>query len=87
MPPEADFRRNLIVDKDSAVLIRKAWRDYDRRGWAHLAIPHGEDALTWNMFRSLDLRGPREVFLRFFGLTSPVKDVFRWWYRVRTTAR
>jgi hypothetical protein len=79
MSGSIDFRDNLIVDRNNPVLVQKAWRDYDRRGWAHLGVPHGEDALTWNVFRSLDLDpAGREVIRRFFGLASPVEEVLFW---------
>jgi hypothetical protein len=79
MPGSIDFRDNLIVDRNNPVLVQKAWRDYDKRGWAHLGVPHGEDALTWNVFRSLDLDpAGREVIQAFFGLASPVEEVLFW---------
>ena len=79
MPGSIDFRDNLIVDRNNPVLVQKAWRDYDKRGWAHLGVPHGEDALTWNVFRSLDLApAGREVIQAFFSLASPVEEVLFW---------
>lgn len=76
--PPLDFRENLIVDQDNPILIQKAWRDHDVHGWAYLAVPHGEDALTWNVFRSLDVGGRLDIIQKFFGLDDPVEEVLFW---------
>jgi hypothetical protein len=76
--PDEDFRTNLIIDQNNPILVMKAWRDHDSAGWAYLAAPYGEDALTWNVFRFLDLKGPREVAQRFFGLRSPIEEFLFW---------
>jgi len=73
-----DYRENLIVDKDNPILIQKAWRDrfssesHWRAGYgglAYLSKPNSEDALTWNVFRTLQLSGERGLKL--------VSDIFR----------
>jgi len=54
-----DFRSRIIVDPDSPILAFKASRDrYTRRwhvyaGLSYLGSRYSEDALTWNVFRSL----------------------------------
>ncbi len=57
-----DYRRNLKTDRDNPILVQKAWRDRfsgashwrkGQGGEAYLGRPNGEDALTWNVFRSL----------------------------------
>jgi hypothetical protein len=84
MPP-LDFRENLIVDQNNPILIQKAWREHDRQGWAYLAAPYGEDALVWNVFRSLDrpegttrTYPQREIVQMFFGLQAPVQELLFW---------
>ena len=86
MPDPLDFRTNLIVDVNNPVLILKAWRDHDTQGRAYLGAPHGEDALTWNVFRSLDpTRKPTKpaeevdrdgkTVGRIFGLSGPPEEM------------
>jgi len=84
-----DFRSNLIVDQDNPILIQKAWRDHfagknyfnegKDGGKAYLGVLHGEDAMTWNVFRSLQKEGQRgnELISDFFGL-SRVKSLLFW---------
>jgi hypothetical protein len=52
-----DYRKNIIVDKDNPILIWKSWGDHNTDGQAYLSRPYGEDALTWNVFRSLQKFG------------------------------
>jgi hypothetical protein len=73
-----DFRENLIVDRNHPILVQKAWRDHYQDGSAHLAAPYGEDALTWNVFRSLEQANQLEVVQRFFGLTKPIQEILYW---------
>ena len=55
----ADFRSRIIVDPDNPILAFKASRDrYTRRRPVYAGLPYlgsrdSEDALTWNVFRSL----------------------------------
>ena len=83
-----DFRENLIVDRDNPILIQKAWRDRfsrkehwkaDYGGLAYLSKPNSEDALTWNVFRSLQLAGSDglRVVSGVFGL-SQIKRMLFW---------
>ena len=62
-----DYRRHMLVDADNPILIQKAWRDwfYGESRWkagyggqAYFFREHSEDALTWNVFRTLQLAGP-----------------------------
>jgi len=56
-----DFRCRILVDSNSPILAFKANRDHYYRmgtqsnyaGLAHLGSVNSEDALTWNVFRSL----------------------------------
>jgi len=61
-----DYRENLISDQDNPLLIQKARRDRfsSKSHWkagyggqAYLSRPNSEDALTWNVFRTLQLAG------------------------------
>lgn len=79
MPGSTDFRDHLIVDQNNLVLFQKGWRDDDQRGWAYLGVTHGEDALSWNVFHSLDLDPARgAVNQGFLDLGSPVEEVLFW---------
>lgn len=84
-----DYRDNLIVDKNNPILIQKAWRDHfaggsffkeDKNGGkAYLGVPNSEDALTWNVFRSLQKESPEglELIANVFGL-SPIEKILFW---------
>ena len=88
-----DFRQNLIVDADNPILIQKAWRDrfsgesfwenWKKKGGgggkAYLGQLNSEDAMTWNVFRSLQLAGKQglDVISDCFGL-STVEHVLLW---------
>lgn len=63
-----DYRDNIIVDPDHPALVWKANKDRFRRelfcsevraafpqGLARIGSEHSEDALSWNLFRSLQL--------------------------------
>lgn len=84
-----DFRPNLIVDPNNPVLIQKAWRDHfagksywqpgKNGGKAYLGVANSEDAMTWNVFRSLQLEGGCGliVIADIFGL-STVESLLFW---------
>ena len=82
-----DYRENLIIDKDNPILIQKAWRDrFSRKshwqagygGQAYLSKLNSEDALTWNVFRTLQLgRKPGlEVISDIFGISKVYRILF-----------
>jgi hypothetical protein len=84
-----DYRLNLICDPDNPVLVQKASKDrfsspsHWRAGYggeAYLGRPNSEDALTWNVFRSLQVagHGGLEVLGSILGTKSPVKSVLFW---------
>jgi len=67
-----DYRKNLIVDQNNPILIQKAWRDRfsgeshwrkGKGGKAYLSRDNSEDALTWNVFRSLEKSGKEGLSL------------------------
>jgi hypothetical protein len=79
-----DFRRNLIVDQNNPILVMKAWRDRvpprdaATAGEACLGRTESEDALLWNVFRSLEKAGAEgyEAIARFFGTTRVLQLLF-----------
>ncbi len=83
-----DFRKNLIADENNPILIQKAWRDFyhggdsyrnSQVGKAYLGVEYGEDALTWNVFRSLQLQGSKglRVIEKTFGLDT-IENLLFW---------
>jgi hypothetical protein len=65
-----DYRKNLIIDINNPILVQKAWRDrFSSEGhWksgyggvAYLSKEKSEDALTWNVFRSLQLSEGKSI--------------------------
>jgi hypothetical protein len=91
-----DYRTNLICDPNNPVLIQKAWRDRfsDASHWragyggtAYLSRPNGEDALTWNVFRTLQCAGEGGLaaIAEFFGLSS-VSHLLFWGADVHTNS-
>ncbi len=91
-----DYRQNLIVDPDNPILVQKAWRDRfsSRSHWnagyggeAYLSRKNSEDALTWNVFRSLQKISPKgfKVIEDVFGL-STVTHLLFWSCDVETSS-
>ncbi|MBN1869526.1 MAG: hypothetical protein JW847_02985 [Candidatus Omnitrophica bacterium] len=92
---EYDYRTNLIVDKNNPILIQKAWRDHfsgdrywknvKKGGKAYLGVSNSEDAMTWNVFRSLQKEGKRgfQIIADVFGL-SRVEKILFWGCDVET---
>ena len=83
-----DFRNNLIIDPDNPILVQKAWRDrfsssshWDAGygGEAYLSRSNGEDALTWNVFRSLQEIGVQglDVIQNVFQMSS-IRNILFW---------
>jgi hypothetical protein len=70
-----DYRERILVDQGSPILAFKANRDrfkYDKYpGWPHLGSRNSEDALTWNVFRSLQIAGRLDLVADVFGLSEP----------------
>jgi len=80
--PLSDYRKNLIVDANSPVLAFKAMRDRYTggsnpfAGRPYLASPCSEDALTWNVFRWLQVRGHEDVIGHCLGMETPETILF-----------
>ncbi len=73
-----DFRSNLMVDRDNPLLILKAWRSNEPSGEAHLGVRYGEDALTWNVFRTLQDGGDLDIAAQYLDLEDEIEDVLFW---------
>jgi hypothetical protein len=73
-----DFRKRIIVDPDNPILAFKASRDrYNRRWPAYAGMPYlgsrnSEDALTWNVFRSLQKTKKLRVVCDEFRIGEPL---------------
>lgn len=73
-----DFRTRIIVDHDSPILAFKANRDrYTQRSPVYAGLPYlasrdSEDALTWNVFRSLQKSQKLRVVCDEFGIGDPL---------------
>lgn len=79
-----DWRDNIVVDADAPTLEWKAGRDIFGTHTSvprlpYLASENSEDALSWNLFRTLERTGHLDVVARALGL----EDEFRvlYWYR------
>jgi hypothetical protein len=86
---EYDYRKNIIIDENNPILIWKAWRDRysDEKHWkagyggkAYLSSPNGEDALTWNVFRALQMAGNAglDIISEVFRISKEVKTILFW---------
>lgn len=81
--PLKDYRENLIVDADNPILAFKALRDrytgesQPFAGQPYLAAPWGEDALTWNVFRWLQVHDHADVIGRCLDMETP--DTLLFW--------
>jgi hypothetical protein len=65
-----DFKDNLIVDSDDPIIARQArnWR-YGRgivKGLSYLGSEDSEDAMTWNVFKTLEKSNPEQWFSKIF---------------------
>jgi len=65
-----NFKDNLVVDPDDPVVARQArnWR-YGRgnvKGLSYLGSENSEDAMTWNVFKTLEKSNPESWFSGIF---------------------
>jgi hypothetical protein len=79
-----DWRDNIVVDPDAPSLVWKAGRDIfgantSVPGHPYLASENSEDALSWNLFRSLEKAGRLDVVARALGLEDEFQVLY--WYR------
>ncbi len=76
-----DYRDNIIIDRDSKVLAKKASREqYRVRGvkLSRLGSENSEDAETWNLFRGMELRNQLAEYYRAIGVTDKPSKVLFW---------
>jgi len=76
---------NIIVDAGAPVLAWKAHRDVfgmntSVPGRPYLASANSEDALSWNLFRTLERTGHMDVIARALGLDDEFQALY-WYHR------
>jgi hypothetical protein len=79
-----DWQDNIVVDPEAPPLVWKAGRDLfgghtGVPGRPYLASENSEDALSWNLFRSLEKAGWLDVVARALGLEDDFQVLY--WYR------
>ena len=79
-----DWRDNIVVDADAPPPVWKARRDIFGRntsvhGRPYLASENSEDALSWNLFRTLERTGLLDMVARALGLDDEFQVLY--WYR------
>lgn len=87
----ADYRDNIIVDPDHPILLWKARKERfsprlfppEVRGMSPQGLPrigsqHSEDALSWNLFRSLQLAGRLPLVTDFIHPGLDFDTVYFW---------
>ena len=90
VPVYTDYRENIIVDSSHPILAWKANKDRLRPSWfprdvqkdfpgglPKLGSMHSEDALTWNIFRTLQLKNKIQCLTEIF---NPGLDIYRVWF-------
>lgn len=81
-----DWRDNVVVDPDAPPLLWKAGRGVfgtytSVPGRPYLASENSEDALSWNLFRTLEQTGHLDVVTRALGLEKEDEFQVLYWYR------
>jgi hypothetical protein len=79
-----DWRDNLVVDADAPPVVWKAGRyvfgaNTGVPGQPKLASENSEDALSWNLFRTLEKAGRLDAVTRALGLEDDFQVIY--WYR------
>ena len=72
----SDYRTEIIVDWDNPILAFKANRERytqpsKNEGLPHLGNPYSDDAITWNIFRSLQKAGSLDIITDKIGIGKP----------------
>ena len=91
VPVHTDYKENIVVDPDNRVLAWKASKDrFPPRqfgpeiekdfpeGLSRIGSRHSEDALSWNLFRSLQLAGKLALVGDFAALREDFGTVYFW---------
>jgi len=79
-----DWRDNIVVDADAPPVVWKAGRgtfgaNTDVPDQPYLASENSEDALSWNLFRTLEKAKRLDVVTRILGLEDDFQVLY--WYR------
>jgi hypothetical protein len=79
-----DWQDNIVVDPNAPPLVWKARRDIFGAsrgvpGRPYLASENSEDALSWNLFRTLEKAGRLDVIARALGLEDNFQVLY--WHR------
>lgn len=79
-----DWRDNIVVDAEAPAVVWKAGRSTfgthtSVPGQPYLASENSEDALSWNLFRTLEKAGQLDVVTRALGLEDDFQVLY--WYR------
>lgn len=79
-----DWRDNIVVDAEAPPLVWKAGHgtfgaNTSVPGQPYLASENSEDALSWNLFRTLEKAGRLDVVTRALGLEDDFQVLY--WYR------
>ena len=90
IPVYTDYRENITVDSNNPILTWKANKDRLRPSWFPLDVQkdfpgglpklgsmHSEDALTWNVFRTLQLKNRIQYLTEIF---NPGLDIYKIWF-------
>ena len=78
VPLYTDYRENIVVDPDNPVLAWKASKDRFPQGLPRIGSGHSEDALSWNLFRSLQLAGKLPLVGDFAAPGADFDTVYFW---------
>ena len=91
VPVYTDYKENIVVDPDNRVLAWKASKDRFPRcrfgpemkkafpeGLPRIGSRHSEDALSWNLFRSLQLAGKLPFAGDFATPGEDFEEVYFW---------
>ena len=78
VPVYTDYKENIIVEPEHSILAWKANKDRLRHsGLPKLCSVHSEDALTWNVFRTLQLKNRIQCLTNIF---APGIDPYQIWF-------
>lgn len=91
VPVHTDYRESIIVDADHPILAWKANRDKLRPSWfpanvrkdyprglPKIGSQHSEDALTWNVFRTLQLHDRIQSLTNIFTSGLDICKMYFW---------
>ena len=79
-----DYRENIIVDADHPILKWKANKKNEKLpdGSPYIASQHSEDALSWNLFRSLQLADKMSLVTGKLPIQIDVEKLYFWQHGV-----